>query len=71
MFCWVELATPDPAGAKRFYSELFDWFANDMPAGEGMTYTMCPGGSFYGIGTSSRNQSSDFTNVRAACVEFM
>lgn len=40
MFCWIELATSDPAGAKRFYSELFDWSANDMPAGEGMTYTM-------------------------------
>ncbi|HET9234968.1 MAG TPA: VOC family protein, partial [Candidatus Eisenbacteria bacterium] len=40
MFCWIELATTDPAGAKRFYSELFGWAANDMPAGEGMTYTM-------------------------------
>ena len=24
-FCWVELATTDPAGAKAFYGELFGW----------------------------------------------
>src|SRR5262245_47119948 len=39
-FCWVELATTDPAAAKRFYGDLFDWSVEDMPAGEGMTYTM-------------------------------
>ena len=26
---WVDLATPDPAGAKRFYGELFGWEAED------------------------------------------
>src|SRR5262245_46741049 len=40
MFCWIELATTDPAAAKRFYGDLFDWSAEDVPAGEGMTYTM-------------------------------
>jgi predicted enzyme related to lactoylglutathione lyase len=39
-FCWVDLATTDPAGAKAFYGELFGWEAEDMPAGEGTTYTM-------------------------------
>ncbi len=39
-FCWVDLATTDPAGAKAFYGELFDWEAEDMPAGEAGTYTM-------------------------------
>ena len=39
-FCWVDLATTDPAGAKAFYGELFGWEAEDMPAGEGATYTM-------------------------------
>src|SRR5579862_7126444 len=40
-FCWVDLATTDPAAAKRFYGGLFGWSFNDMPAGESMTYTMC------------------------------
>lgn len=33
--CWSELLTNDPAGAERFYSELFGWEAvcTDMPAG--------------------------------------
>jgi predicted enzyme related to lactoylglutathione lyase len=39
-FCWVDLATTDPAGAKAFYGELFGWEAEDMPAGEAGTYTM-------------------------------
>ena len=39
-FCWVDLATTDPAGAKVFYGELFGWDAEDMPAGEAGTYTM-------------------------------
>ena len=39
-FCWVDLATTDPAGAKTFYRELFGWEAEDMPAGEAGTYTM-------------------------------
>jgi predicted enzyme related to lactoylglutathione lyase len=38
-FSWVELGTTDAGGAKRFYSELFGWLPEDMPAGEG-TYTM-------------------------------
>jgi len=39
-FCWIELATTDPEAAKRFYGDLFDWSAEDRPAGEGMLYTM-------------------------------
>lgn len=39
-FCWVDLATTDSVGAKAFYGELFDWEAEDMPAGEAGTYTM-------------------------------
>src|SRR4051794_41625766 len=39
-FCWVDLATTDQDGAKSFYSELFGWEAEDMPAGEGITYSM-------------------------------
>jgi predicted enzyme related to lactoylglutathione lyase len=39
-FSWVDLATTDPEGAKAFYGRLFGWEGEDMPAGEGVTYTM-------------------------------
>jgi predicted enzyme related to lactoylglutathione lyase len=39
-FCWCELATTDQDGAKRFYSELLGWKANDVPMGPGATYSM-------------------------------
>ena len=39
-FCWVDLVTTDPAGARAFYGELFGWEAEDVPAGEAGTYTM-------------------------------
>ena len=39
-FCWVDLATTDAEGAKQFYTQLFDWTATDVPAGEQGTYTM-------------------------------
>jgi predicted enzyme related to lactoylglutathione lyase len=38
-FCWVDLATTDVAAAKAFYTSLFGWTADDMPADEG-AYTM-------------------------------
>jgi hypothetical protein len=39
-FCWVDLATSEAAGAKKFYSELFGWKLADTPAGPDMVYTM-------------------------------
>jgi predicted enzyme related to lactoylglutathione lyase len=39
-FCWVDLATTNPAGAKAFYAELFGWEAEDVSAGEDSTYTL-------------------------------
>jgi uncharacterized protein len=39
-FCWVGLATSDPAAAERFYTGLFDWEAVEVSAGEAGTYTM-------------------------------
>ncbi|HSV67828.1 MAG TPA: VOC family protein [Mycobacteriales bacterium] len=30
--CWVDLATTDPAGANRFYGELFGWTVHDQGA---------------------------------------
>ena len=38
-FCWIELATTDGPGAKKFYSELFGWEAQDSPIGPDMVYT--------------------------------
>lgn len=40
-WCWMELMTTDPDGAKAFYGDLFGWTFEDMPAGPGMTYTFC------------------------------
>ncbi|MEK6303460.1 MAG: VOC family protein [Acidobacteriota bacterium] len=39
-FCWIELATNDPDGARKFYSAVFGWEAEDTPAGPDMVYTM-------------------------------
>jgi predicted enzyme related to lactoylglutathione lyase len=39
-FSWVDLGTTDAEGAKAFYRALFGWEAEDVPAGEGGTYTM-------------------------------
>jgi predicted enzyme related to lactoylglutathione lyase len=41
-FCWLDLAAHDAEGAKRFYTTLFGWTANDMKygEGEGEVYTM-------------------------------
>jgi predicted enzyme related to lactoylglutathione lyase len=40
-FSWADLATTDPDGAKSFYAGLFGWECEDLPVGEGGTYTMC------------------------------
>ncbi len=39
-FCWVDLATTDPAGARAFYGDLFGWEAEDTSGEQGGTYTM-------------------------------
>ena len=36
---WVDLATPDPEGAKIFYRNVFGWEYQDLPTGQG-DYTM-------------------------------
>lgn len=40
IFCWIDLATVDLAGAKAFYGGLFGWQAEDVPTDQGTTYTM-------------------------------
>jgi predicted enzyme related to lactoylglutathione lyase len=37
---WTDLATSDQAAAKEFYGRLFGWEYEDMPAGEGIVYSM-------------------------------
>jgi uncharacterized protein len=39
-FCWVGLATSDPAAATAFYTSLFGWSAEELQAGEAGTFTM-------------------------------
>ncbi|MFL5493547.1 MAG: VOC family protein [Gemmatimonadales bacterium] len=39
-FCWADLGTPDARAAKRFYTDLFGWQAEDRPAGADSYYTM-------------------------------
>jgi predicted enzyme related to lactoylglutathione lyase len=39
-FSWADLATTDQAAAKDFYAGLFHWEAEDMPMGEGVSYSM-------------------------------
>jgi uncharacterized protein len=38
-FCWVDLATTDPAGAKDSYGALFGWKAEDRSPSPGQTRT--------------------------------
>jgi hypothetical protein len=46
-FSWVENATTDQAGAKRFYSDLFGWEYDDSPVGDGIYYSMAKLGDHY------------------------
>src|SRR6201995_3345314 len=48
-FSWADLNTTDQAAAKAFYSGLFGWEITDMPAGEGVVYSMAAiGGKWVG-----------------------
>ena len=39
-FCWVGLATSDPAAAERFYTSLFGWEAEELSGGGAGRFTM-------------------------------
>jgi uncharacterized protein len=39
-FSWVDLTTTDQDAAKGFYGALLGWEADDMPAGEGIVYSL-------------------------------
>jgi uncharacterized protein len=38
-FCWVGLATSDPAAAQQFYTSMFGWEAEEFSAGAAGTFT--------------------------------
>ena len=40
IFCWVDLSSTDPEGAKAFYAGLFGWEIEDRPTDMGPVYTM-------------------------------
>jgi predicted enzyme related to lactoylglutathione lyase len=39
-FCWADVSTTDQDGAKTFYTGLFGWELEDLPVGDGVTYSM-------------------------------
>jgi predicted enzyme related to lactoylglutathione lyase len=39
-FCWADLGTTEGPDAKTFYTALFGWDAEDLPAGDDGVYTM-------------------------------
>ena len=39
-FSWIDLGTTDPKDAKRFYTELFGWEADDRPVPDSPPYSM-------------------------------
>jgi predicted enzyme related to lactoylglutathione lyase len=49
-FVHVELLTTDPGKAKSFYGSLFSWKLEDVPMGQGSTYTMIQPGEGTGGG---------------------
>ncbi|NYE95635.1 hypothetical protein FHU41_001885 [Psychromicrobium silvestre] len=38
--CWADLSTTDFEASKGFYSQLFGWEFEDMPVGNGLSYSM-------------------------------
>ena len=55
-FSWTDLSTTDQEGAKKFYSGLFGWDAEDQPVGDGMTYSMMNIGGKPVAGISLQNE---------------
>ena len=39
-FSWADLASTDQAAAKEFYTALFGWDVEDLPVGDGVSYSM-------------------------------
>ena len=59
-FSWTDLNTTDQGAAKAFYSGLFGWEITDMPAGEGVEYSMAAiGGKWVGAISPQPQQQRD------------
>ena len=59
-FSWTDLNTTDQEAAKAFYSGLFGWDFEDMPAGEGVVYSMAAiGGKWVGAVSPQPQQQRD------------
>jgi hypothetical protein len=59
-FSWTDLNTTDQEAAKAFYSGLFGWEITDMPAGEGVVYSMAGiGGKWVGAISPQPQQQRD------------
>src|SRR5918911_607804 len=39
-FSWADVTTTDQEGAKAFYTALFGWEIEDLPVGDGVSYSM-------------------------------
>ncbi len=55
-FVHIELHTDDVAKAKEFYGSLFEWKLQDMPMGDGSTYTLIDVGEGTGGGMMKTQQ---------------
>jgi len=59
-FCWIELATTDQTGAKKFYSELFGWDIHEftMAPNDFFTFKMdgCDVAAAYTLPAEQRSQ---------------
>jgi predicted enzyme related to lactoylglutathione lyase len=62
-FCWADLGTTDATAAREFYTGLFGWEPESLPAGEGGVYVMFrrdgrDTAALYEMGETERNQLS-------------
>jgi hypothetical protein len=62
-FCWADLGTTDATAAREFYTGLFGWEPEALPAGEGGVYVMFrregrDTAALYEMGETERNQLS-------------
>ncbi len=65
-FSWTDLNTTDQEAAKTFYGDLFGWEFNDMPAGEGVVYSMAALGGKYVAAISPQPQQQREAGVPPA-----
>src|SRR5436190_19635932 len=61
MFCWCQLGTNDPEGARKFYPTLFGWtFEDTSISGQPMTMIKKGGkdvGALYGLMSQQRERN--------------